>query len=93
MNRGQSHSYNSRVALARMEERMALLSDAVAQLRIDIAELRAEMRCLVDDHEKRLRAVEQQSVVTETRLSIATALLAALQVVMSAIAAWLGIRK
>ena len=72
---------------------MALLSDAVAQLRIDIAELRAEMRCLVDDHEKRLRAVEQQSVVTETRLSIATALLAALQVVMSAIAAWLGIRK
>ncbi len=59
----------------------------------DVDSLRGEFVMVKIDHEERLRMVEKHMERTEERQRFTTGVLAALTLVASTIAAWLGINK
>lgn len=73
------------VTLATMAAQLSALSD-------DVKALRAEITRILDDHETRIRCVESATNEMKTTQKTATGVLAGLQVVIGAIAAWLGSR-
>jgi len=72
---------------------LAAISIEIRYLREDIQAMDGRIRMLADDHEARLRVVEQHCNKAEERGRVTSLALAGFTVVASAIAGWLGVQK
>ena len=73
------------VTLVKMEAQLGALSD-------DVKALRAQITRILDDLEGRMRCVEARTGELATNQKTTTGILAGLQIVIGALAAWLGSR-
>lgn len=77
---------NGRVTMAILATKLDALTEEVRSYH--------EMLCgRMDDHEHRIRAVEMQTASIAERQRTTTGILAALQLIGSTVAAWLGVRN
>ena len=77
---------NGRVTMAVLATKLDALTDEVRGYH--------EMLCeRVDDHEQRIRVTEVEIAQIGERQRISTGILATLQVIIGAVATWLGVRN
>jgi len=69
-----------------LEERLEAIRQELMQLRLDVVRI-------LDDHEGRVRRLEASDIRQDERINMRTGLLTGMQVILAAIAAWLGMSK
>lgn len=59
----------------------------------ELSQMRLEISHVLDDHEARLRAVTSDVTRLQERQNFITGGLAGLQIILSSVAAWIGLQK